>query len=149
VATTADVSSGWSEGTFVADTSAWARASHAADAWNSAIAEDRLATSDLVTLELLYSARDGRDFDHWADRLSLLQQARVTPAVLVAARDAFRELAHRHPLFHRSVTVTDLVTAAAAEEAGMGVLHYDADFDTLATALSFESRWLAPRGSLD
>ena len=31
----------------------------------------------------------------------------------------------------------------------MGVLHYDADFDTLAGVLPFESRWLAPRGSLD
>lgn len=54
-----------------------------------------------------------------------------------------------HPLFHRSVTVHGLVIAAAAAAAGFGVLHYDADFDTLATVLPFESRWVAPRGSLD
>jgi hypothetical protein len=30
----------------------------------------------------------------------------------------------------------------------VGVLHYDEDFDTLATVLEFESRWIAPRGSL-
>jgi hypothetical protein len=31
----------------------------------------------------------------------------------------------------------------------MGVLHYDADFDVLAEVLGFESRWVAPRASLD
>ena len=67
----------------------------------------------------------------------------------MCAREAFRELAHRHPLFHRSVGVADLIIAAAAATAGFGVLHYDADFDTLAEVLPFESRWLAPRGSLD
>ena len=29
-----------------------------------------------------------------------------------------------------------------------GVPHYDQDFDVLAGVLSFESRWIAPRGSL-
>jgi predicted nucleic acid-binding protein len=43
----------------------------------------------------------------------------------------------------------DLVIAAAATSAGFGVLHYDGDFDTLAEVLPFESRWLAPPGSLD
>lgn len=41
-----------------------------------------------------------------------------------------------------------MLIAAAAAEAGVGVLHYDADYDTLATVLRFESRWIAPRGSL-
>jgi hypothetical protein len=34
------------------------------------------------------------------------------------------------------------------ELATAGVLHYDARFDVLAEALEFESRWIAPRGSL-
>jgi predicted nucleic acid-binding protein len=42
----------------------------------------------------------------------------------------------------------DLLIAAAAQDAAVGVLHYDSDFDTLATVLSFESRWIAPAGSL-
>jgi predicted nucleic acid-binding protein len=62
---------------------------------------------------------------------------------------AYRELAHRQPLFHRSVKVPDLLVAAAAADVGIDVLHYDADFDTLAEVLPFESRWIARRGSPD
>ncbi len=43
----------------------------------------------------------------------------------------------------------DLLVAAAAADAGIGALHYDADYDTLAEVLRFDSRWIAPRGSLD
>ena len=84
-----------------------------------------------------------------AGELALLPRAPITPAVFANARAAFRALAHRHPLFHRSVTLPDLITAATAADAGIGVLHYDADYDTLAEVLPFESRWIAPRGTLD
>jgi len=56
-----------------------------------------------------------------------------------AAMAAMRELAARGE--HR-VNLSDLLIAAAAQEAGVGVLHCDGDFDLLATALAFESRWL-------
>jgi hypothetical protein len=52
------------------------------------------------------------------------------------------------PLLHRSVKLPDLLIAAAAQDSSVGVLHYDDDFDTLATVLSFDSRWIATRGSL-
>src|SRR6266536_858069 len=58
-----------------------------------------------------------------------------------------RELAHARPLFQRSVKLPDLLIAAAAADVAIGVLHYDQDYDTLATVLNFESRWIAPRGS--
>jgi predicted nucleic acid-binding protein len=38
--------------------------------------------------------------------------------------------------------------AAAAQEAGVGVLHYDRHYDRLAKVLNFESVWIAPPGSL-
>ena len=45
----------------------------------------------------------------------------------------------------------DLLVAALADQHGLGVLHYDTDFDTLAghTTLTFRSRWIAERGSVD
>jgi predicted nucleic acid-binding protein len=143
------MSAPWGDGLLVADTSAWARAKHVPDAWDGAVEGGRIATSEMVAFELLFSARDGAEFDERAGQLALLPQAPVTQAALSSARAAFRTLAHRHPLFHRSVTIADLITAAAAADAGLGVLHYDADFDTLAEVLPFESQWLAPRGSLD
>jgi hypothetical protein len=36
--------------------------------------------------------------------------------------------------------------AACAQEAGIGVLHFDRHFDRLAEVMSFESRWLVRRG---
>jgi len=61
---------------------------------------------------------------------------------------AQRALAHVRPLHHRSVNIADLLIAACAADAAIGVLHYDEDFDRLADVLAFESRWIAPRGSL-
>jgi predicted nucleic acid-binding protein len=139
----------WDGRIYVADTSAWARAHRIGTAWEDALRGGQIASCEIVAFELLFSTRDGVEFDRRSASLGTLPVAPVVPSVLISARDAFRELAHRHPLFHRSVTVPDLIIAAAAAEAGLGVLHYDADFDTLATVLRFESRWIAARGSLD
>jgi PIN domain len=42
------------------------------------------------------------------------------------------QLALSGGLHHRSVSIADLLIAAAAEEAGDTVLHYDEDFDRIA-----------------
>jgi predicted nucleic acid-binding protein len=65
----------------------------------------------------------------------------------MAAVTAMRELSRLGGLHHR-VQMADVVIAACAQEAGMGVLHYDAHFDRLAEVMEFESRWIAPAGSL-
>lgn len=139
----------WNGRTYVADTSAWTRARRVGADWEGAYRDGQVAMCEMVAFELLVSTRNGTEFDRRTASLDELPQAPVTPAVLVTAREAFRQLAYRHPLFHRSVAVPDLIIAAAAAEAGMGVVHYDADFDVLAEVLPFESRWIAPRGALD
>lgn len=136
---------------YLADTSAWARVNRpaVAPAWEAALNAGQIATCSIVTLELLHSTRDGADFDATRGMLSQLRDIPITPAVWTTALEAYRALAHRQPLFHRSVKLPDLLVGAAAADAGLGVLHYDEDFDTLATVLDFESRWIATRGSLD
>jgi predicted nucleic acid-binding protein len=135
----------------LADTSAWARSGQRAvrGEWSAALADGQIATCPVVELELLYSARDGTEFDQRAADLAQLRNVPITRSVTNAARQAFRTLAHQGPGHHRAVTIADLLTAACAQDAAIGVLHYDQDFDTLATALSFDSRWIAPPGSLD
>jgi predicted nucleic acid-binding protein len=59
-----------------------------------------------------------------------------------------RRLAHVGGLHHRSVKIADLIIAAAAEAVGATVLHYDADFDRIASVTGQAVRWVAPRGSL-
>lgn len=46
-------------------------------------------------------------------------------------------------------SVVDLVVAAVAERHGLTVLHYDSDFDTIATATSVSCEWVVPRGEAD
>jgi predicted nucleic acid-binding protein len=135
---------------FIADTSAWAHSDHpqVRAEWDAAIPNGQIATTPIVAIEVLRSARNGTEFDTAEAQLAELRDVAMTRSVTTAALRAFRELAHRQPLFHRSVTNEDLLIAAAAQDAAVGVLHYDADFDTLATVLSFESRWIAPAGSL-
>lgn len=136
--------------TFIADTSAWTRAHNkrVRAEWAAALRGGQIATCPIVDLELLYSARDAAGFDTLAADLAELRDVPITRSVTNTALRAFRELAHRQPLFHRSVKLPDLLVAAAAQDAAVGVLHYDEDFDILAEVLSFESRWIAPRGSV-
>lgn len=137
-------------GAFIADASAWSRAHHesVSSEWSAGLRNGQIATCAIVNLELLYSARDGADLDRLAGDLAQLRDVPITRSVTNAALHALRELAHVGPLYHRSVRLPDLLIAAAAQDAAIGVLHYDEDFDTLATVLRFESRWIAPRGSL-
>ena len=134
----------------IADTSAWARAHHAGtrSEWASALRNGQIATCPIVNLELLYSARDGAVLDRLAGDLAQLRDIPISRSVTNAALEALRRLAHMQPRHQRSVGLPDLLIAAAAQDAGVGVLHYDEDFDRLATVLSFENRWIAPRGSL-
>ncbi|HEV2772676.1 MAG TPA: hypothetical protein VGV57_07610 [Thermoleophilaceae bacterium] len=56
---------------------------------------------------------------------------------------AMHELGSRSPGYHR-VALPDYLIAAPAEAAGFGVLYYD----RLTEVMSFQSRWIAPPGSL-
>jgi hypothetical protein len=135
---------------YIADSSAWASAARpeVRDEWASALRNRQIATCPIVKLELLYSARAGDDLDRLAADLAALRDVPVTRSVTNAALAALRRLAQVQPLYHRSVAFPDLLIAAAAQDGAVGVLHYDAHFDILAGVLNFESRWIAPRGSL-
>jgi predicted nucleic acid-binding protein len=120
----------------VIDTSAWHRQRGEAvrPEWEVAIKRERLVACPAATLEILYSARDEREFIAIDETLSLLLQAPVTASVCHAALSAAREFgsAQRFP-------VADYLIAAAAAECGFGVLHADRHFDLLAEVLEFES----------
>jgi hypothetical protein len=45
--------------------------------------------------------------------------------------------------------VPDLLIAAAAEKAGLVLLHYDADFDQIARVTGQICEWVVPSGSID
>lgn len=141
----------WSGGPWVADTSAWARAGapEVAEAWKAAARAGEIVACPIVTLELLYDARDRATVDRVAAGCSALRQAPVTRSVTDAAVLAIRELAAAGADGAHRVRVPDALIAAAAAERGFGVLHYDRHFDRLCGPLPFASQWIAPPGTLD
>jgi len=52
------------------------------------------------------------------------------------------------PMRRVGAVARTMLVAAAAETAGVTVLHYDEDFDTIAAVTGQATRWIAPRGSL-
>jgi predicted nucleic acid-binding protein len=135
------VSGPFGDGQFIADTSAHHRAGdeRVRDQWIAAYERGLLLTCLVVRFELLYSARGVDEFDDIDSNLADLRDVPITVSVQRAALAAMRELAERGQ--HR-VKLSDLLIAAAAQDAGVGVLHCDGDFDLLATTLTFDSRWL-------
>jgi len=49
---------------------------------------------------------------------------------------------------HRGAKIADLLIAAAAESAGLVVLHYDHDFDLIAEVTGQAVEWVVPAGSV-
>ncbi len=139
----------WGKLPLIVDNSAWSRANRpeVREDWNRALQADRLRISPVARLEILYSARNGTIFDELAEELSELRPAQLTPAIIRAAQDAMRTLAHRSAGAQR-LPLVDYLLAATAQDTASAILHYDRDFDTLAEIIDFESIWLAPRGSI-
>ena len=133
----------------VADTSARMRTREPSvrDQWAVAVNADQIRTCSMVTMEILYSARDADDVAETEKIDAQLRQIPVTASVQRAAIGAIRELAQQGAGAHR-IPPPDILIAAAAQEAGVGVLHYDRHYDRLAEVLNFESIWIAPPGSL-
>ncbi len=139
----------WGDLPLLVDTSAWARAEHPTtrDSWLAALLGNRLRLPSLVRLEILLSTRGGSEFDRLAEHLDAIRPALLSASIIRIAEAAMRALAHRSSAAQR-LPVVDYLVAAAAQELGAAVIHYDRDYDTLAEVLEFESVWLAPAGTI-
>ena len=135
----------------LADTSAWfvsrRRAELKAD-FDAQVISRGVATCDAVKFELLHTARSGVELSARRTELDLFPQCPIGRDEWRRALDVYETLAHQGGMHHRRVKRSDLLIAAAAESSGMTVLHYDADFDTIAAVTGQPVRWIAPRGSL-
>lgn len=135
----------------LADTSAWfasRRGAAARHAFDELVSRGEIATCDAVKLELLHTARNGPELSARRTELDLLPQCPIGPREWRRALAVYETLAHQGGMHHRGVRHLDLLIAAAAESAGMRVLHYDADFDAIAAVTGQPTDWIAPRGSL-
>jgi predicted nucleic acid-binding protein len=139
---------------FLLDNSAWARLPRPdlPDSRAIEIGDDleanRLAVSLPFLLEAGVSAISSQDHAELLDELLLLPFVRIDQEV---ERRAFEVQSQLARIGHHKVPPVDLMIAALADRHGLGVLHYDGDYDMLAekTGLDFHSQWLMPRGSID
>jgi predicted nucleic acid-binding protein len=135
------------------DNSAWARLDHAAVAQDRAdeiaewLEQGRIATCLPFLLEAGYSARNASDHDELLGELMSLPNVRIDEPVESRAIDAQGQLARAG---HHRLPPGDLIIAALADTNGLGILHYDNDYEIVSekTNLRFDSVWLAPRGSI-
>lgn len=133
---------------YLVDTSVLARARQAVvgERLEDLSLHGRFWTCRVVDLELTYATRAG-DVPVVAAARRALPEAPVTPAVMNRALDVMEAMAASGA--HRGAKPLDFVIAAAAEAAGLAVLHYDDDFERIAEVTGQPVAWVAPRGTLD
>jgi predicted nucleic acid-binding protein len=107
------------------------------------LAEGALATCHVIALEVLYSARNVDDYEILRSDLAALPWLPVTVAAMDRALEVQHALAlrgqHRLPL-------PDLMIAATAELHDATVLHYDHDYDLIASVTGQPTQWIVERG---
>ena len=88
----------------------------------------------VTRLEVLYSARSPRGYEHLEEQLDAFRELRMDAETFAIARTAQRELAAKSQ--HR-VPLPDLLIASCAQQHGADVLHVDRHYDVLARVLAF------------
>lgn len=139
--------------TYLADTSAWFVSqrrnapSELRKSFTGLLTAGRIATCGPVAWEILHSTRNAAEYKTVRDDLAALDQAPFANADWARALDICHELAKRGGSLHRAPSLPDAMIAVAAERAGLAVLHYDKDFDLIASVTGQPCEWIAPRGS--
>lgn len=106
----------------------------------------RAARAGISDLEIGYSARTATEWDELVGALDVFPLVETTAVHVQRARQVQRLLAADS---QRGRKIPDLLVAAAAEETGSIVLHYDADFDLIASVTGQPCQWVVPAGSVD
>jgi hypothetical protein len=107
---------------------------------------DQLWTCRAVDIEVVYNAH-ACEVDDIAVHRRVLNNAPITSFVAERSLDVAVEMAAAG--LHRHAKPMDLIIAAAAEAEDLAVLHYDRNFDHIASITGQPTEWVAPPGSLD
>ncbi|MBH0775977.1 PIN domain-containing protein [Nocardia bovistercoris] len=134
---------------FLIDTSAVARMHHPSVGERLAplIESGLAATCATLDAEALYSARDPVEYENVRSQRRLgFEYLATDDEHWQRAFTIQRELARRAR--HREVGIADLLTSVLAAEHRLVLVHYDADFETVASIIDLNHRWVVPRGTL-
>jgi predicted nucleic acid-binding protein len=109
-------------------------------------AAGQLARAGISDLEVGYSARNLREWDGVQGALEAFSLVETEARHVKRARQVQRLLARRRQSGRK---IPDLLVAAAAEDTGLVVLHYDADFDRISAVTGQRCEWVVPAGTID
>ncbi|MGA2929392.1 MAG: PIN domain nuclease [Solirubrobacteraceae bacterium] len=107
-------------------------------------AAGQVARPTICDLEVGYSARNGAEWDELLSALDAFGRVETTTSHVRRALQVQRLLAKRS---RRGRKIPDLLVAAAAEQLDLVVLHYDADFDVIASVTGQACRRVVPAGT--
>ena len=132
------------------DTSAWKKNKHArVKPWfDQAALNGEIAICDQVVMELFYEPTRAADYRRLAHALSGFTRIPMIEHDWLRAREVQTSLAALGHGEHKKVKIADLLIAAAAERAGLILVHYDQDFDDIAGVTGQSTQWIGPRGEL-
>ena len=106
----------------------------------------RIGRAGITDLEVGYGSRNAQEWDQDMADLSVFELIETTSDHVRRARQVQRLLASRS---QRGRKVPDLLIAAAAEQAGLTLVHYDNDFELIANVTGQRCQWVVPAGSID
>jgi predicted nucleic acid-binding protein len=106
----------------------------------------QLARPTICDLEIGYAARNADEWDRLIDALDAFEAVETSAAHIARALQVQRLLATRS---QRGRQLPDLLVAAAAEALSRTVLHYDADFEHIASVTGQAHQWVVPAGTVD
>lgn len=135
---------------FLVDSSVWQRVGRSREvrlALEDCASAGYLCVSAPIILELGFSAPDPSAWDRVMGDVGDLIELPLTGRTREVAAQLQGLLWHRGLV--REVGVFDTLTAATALEHGATVIHYDRDFELLASVSpDFHQRWAVPPGSV-
>lgn len=105
-----------------------------------------LGRTSISDLEVGYSARNSDEWDDLIAALDAFEPIETTAGHIHRALQVQRLLASKS---QRGRKIPDLLVAAAAEELGATVLHFDADFDRIASVTGQLCEWVVRAGTID
>jgi predicted nucleic acid-binding protein len=117
-----------------------------AEWFNAEVRSGRVLVCDLIILELLRLTPNEARARALAERLDAFELVPSTASLWSRARGV--QLAMAASGDHRRVPPADLVIAVIAESADVPLVHYDRDYERIATVTRQQHSWFVPDGTL-
>lgn len=106
-----------------------------------------LAVCGAVELEVLHSARSKADAERIRDEMRGFDWLPTPDEAWDRALEVQTQLVRNGN--GKALSVSDLIIAATAERHGAIVLHYDGDYEMIASVTGQRTAWVAPAGTAD